>query len=110
MAINYKKHSAYKSMALAKENKNKTNNGGLKRWIDEDWRNLTPYAYDKTDYKNMPKCGDSSLNPKGKKSVCRPTVKVNDKTPKLGSNYSKIQILKAVKIKNAGKRIDWAKL
>jgi hypothetical protein len=62
--------SAYASGFIAKCRKKKgivINNSDLKRWYKEEWK----------DEKNNP-CG-SSLNKKIKK--CRPTVRVNEKTP-----------------------------
>lgn len=105
------KHSAYRSMQLAKENKTKKKDGNLKRWILEQWVNLSPFAAGLiNNIKNSPKCGDSSKNKKGDKSICRPLKKVSDKTPKLATEYTKKQIKKAQDIKNKGKRIEWGKL
>ena len=100
------KHSAYRSMKLAKEGKTKTRDGNLKRWIDEDWKNLTPYAEGLTSLENTPECGKPHPEQQGK-SVCRPMKKVNEKTPNLASSYTKQQIKKAVEIKNQGKTIKW---
>lgn len=102
-------HSAYKSMWLAKENKNKTvKNGDLKRWIDEKWINLTASLYDNKPYA----CGKKHLQQviDKKPSVCRPSVKINKDTPKLASEFTKKQIQKAITIKQKGGRIEWAKL
>jgi hypothetical protein len=86
----------------------KANKGDLLRWNKERWQNLTGLL---TDNKRLP-CGT-----KGKKqidedlpSVCRPSVKVNSKTPKLASNFTDKQIKKAIKQKQKGKRILWDKL
>jgi hypothetical protein len=107
------KNSAYKSMRLASEGKTKpttkANNGALKRWTDEKWVNLSGYLTDGKD--NLP-CGK-----KGKKqkelnipTVCRPSVKVNEKTPKLAKEFTKKQIEEAIKIKIRNERINWLKL
>lgn len=105
------KPSAYRSMSLAKQGKtDPKNKGGLKRWIEEKWINLTPYAFNITSLKDSPACGDSSKNPRGQKSVCRPMRTISRQTPTLATTYSKQQIRKAVALKNAGKRIDWSKL
>jgi hypothetical protein len=106
------KHSAYRSMKLGKlgltKPTTKANKGALVRWNQEKWSNLTALL---TDNKKLP-CGT-----KGKKqieqdlpSVCRPSVKVNSKTPKLASNFSDKQIRKAIKIKQKGERINWDNL
>lgn len=106
------KPSAYKSMHLAKQRKKKgviITDYDLDRWIDEEWRNLTPYILnDNTFYK----CGKKSkkqieLNIP---SVCRPTIKISYKTPKLAQEYTKEQIKKAVNIKKKGERIKWNNL
>jgi hypothetical protein len=103
------KPSAYRSMALAKEGKTKSQNGELRRWISEKWRNLTPIMLGETGFYE---CGEQSKSQKkaGLPSVCRPTVKVNEKTPKLAQNYTKAQIKKAVAEKQKGKVINWSKL
>jgi len=103
------KHSAYRSMKLAKEGKTKTRDGNLKRWINEEWRNLTPYAEGLTTLGGTPECGKPHPEQKGK-SICRPMKKVNDKTPNLASSYSKEQLKKAVQVKNQGKTIKWDSL
>jgi hypothetical protein len=105
------KPSAYRSMNLAKRGKtNPQNVGGLRRWINEDWRNLTPYAFNITTLEGSPACGDSSKNPRGQKSVCRPLKAVSDKTPTLATAFTKQQIRKAVRLKNMGKVILWERL
>ena len=104
------KPSAYRSMSLAKEGKTKERDGNLKRWINEKWVNLTPVALGIVSLRNAPACGDSSKNPRGQKSVCRPTVKVSKQTPVLAQTYTKKQIKKAIDIKNNGGRIIWSKL
>lgn len=109
MSKNYKTHSAYKSMAIAKENKNKTK-GGLKRWIDEQWQNLTPKIFDDNKFYE---CGKKSKEQISKNipSVCRPSKAINNKTPKpLSKDITKKQIKKAVEIKKKGKYIKWNQL
>jgi hypothetical protein len=102
------KHSAYRSMKLKGNKTTEKERLDLIRWINEKWINLTAKI---TDNKILP-CGT-----KGKKqieqklpSVCRPSVKINNKTPSLASNYNKEQITKAVKIKKDGKIIKWKSL
>ena len=103
------KHSAYRSMRIAEKGKAKTK-GGLRTWIDEKWINLSPYAYGVVPFNKSPECGDSSLNPKGVPSVCRPMKKKSKNTPTLANNYTKAQIRKAVEMKKKGKRIMWGEL
>lgn len=103
------KHSAYRSMQLAKQGKTKKRDGNLRKWIDEDWRNLTPYAEGLTSLNETPECGKPHPDQKGK-SVCRPMKKINKSTPEIASTYSKDQIKKAVQSKNKGETIKWSKL
>lgn len=103
------KHSAYRSMTLAKQGKTITK-GGLREWINEDWRNLAPVARGLTTLANAPKCGDPSKNKPGDKSICRPLKRVNNNTPPLAKTYTKAQLLKALEIKNQGKTINWRNL
>lgn len=112
----YKKHSAYKSMQLVKKYKDLGGRisgkakGGTTRWNEEKWKNLTPYAIGNVkDIKKSPACGVKGKQGNNK-SICRPTVKVSSKTPKLAQAYTKSQIKKAQTIKNNGKRINWSKL
>jgi len=100
----YKTHSAYKSAFILKtykelggkidESKSKQ---GLRKWIKEDWKNLTPFVENlggKRDFS----CGEK--HPKQKNpSICRPLKDVD--------KYTKEQLTKAVKIKASGKNIDW---
>jgi len=102
------KHSAYKSMKLKGNKTTPEAKADLVRWGNEKWVNLTAQM---TDKKNL-KCGT-----KGKKqqelklpSVCRPTIKINDKTPVLANQYTKAQIKKAIEIKKKGNTIKWSKL
>ena len=102
----YKKPSAYRSMALVKKYKalggrlRDTRTKGTQNWLKEKWKNLTPYSQGlsgKTDFL----CGNK--HPKQTKpSVCRPLKDVN--------KYTKTQIQKAVQIKSKGGIIDWKKL
>lgn len=100
--------SAYASMRLKGNKPTAEGRKDLIRWKNEKWINLTAKI---TDNKTLP-CGT-----KGKKqidlslpSVCRPTVKVNDKTPTLASSYSKEEIKKAIAIKKQGKTVNWKAL
>ena len=97
-------------MQIAKEGKTKKKDGNLKRWINEDWRNLTPYVEGLVKSINeTPECGKPHPKQKGK-SICRPNKKVSQSTPTLATNYSKEELKKAVEIKNRGETINWNEL
>lgn len=113
----YKKHSAYKSMQLIRTYKElggrineKFGKGGTSTWRSEKWKNLSPVALDLTSIKKAPVCGVKHPKQGKNKSICRPTVKVNSKTPKLAQSFSKTQIRRAQQLKNKGKRIEWTDL
>jgi hypothetical protein len=104
------KPSAYRSMMLVKENKNKTENTGLRRWTQEKWRNLTPISL-----------GDNKFYPCGMKSkeqeklnlpsVCRPSKRISAKTTRpLANQITQKQLKKAIEIKKQGKIISWKNL
>jgi len=42
--------------------------------------------------------------------VCRPTIHINDKTPKLANEFTENQIRKAIEKKKRGERIMWDEL
>lgn len=109
----YKRHSAYKSMFLVKTYKDmggkysgKKETKGVSRWNKEKWVQVLPYL----EQNKKIVCGSGS-NKKG----CRPTVKVDDKTPstidmlvkKHGKNKM-IELAKA-KRKDMNTRINWEK-
>lgn len=108
--VKNQKHSAYRSMQLAKLGASKPttyeNKGALQRWSNEVWLNLNAL---KDKGIELP-CGTKY---KGQKepTVCRPKKKISNKTPKpLAYDLTKKQIEKAIEIKKKGKRIDWSKL
>lgn len=120
----YPKHSAYRSMLIIKEYKNKggkineelEKNSELNRWKMEKWKNLSCIANDTCDYpknnkewEQLSACGKKYLKQKDK-TICRPIKKINSDTPSLAQTYNEKQIKKAQKIKNKGKRIDWNNL
>ena len=113
----HQKHSAYRSMALVKEYKkmggrideSKAKKKGTTKWLKEKWKNLTGVAEGKMSIKEAPKCGNKYKGQKAP-SICRPTKKVDDKTPKLAQSYSKSQLVKALEIKKKNKTINWSKL
>jgi hypothetical protein len=91
----YNKPSAYKSAYIVKKYKelggkfkgNKTKEG-LVRWFKEQWQNQ--HGNEGYEHNN---------------DIYRPTVKVNNHTPKLMSELNKSQIKKAKRTKSQGKRI-----
>jgi hypothetical protein len=107
------KPSAYRSARMSKlklsEKKDKNNN--LNRWFKEKWGNLTATRI--TDKDKFYNCGTKGKKQKelGLPSVCRPSVKISEKTPKpLSENLTDKQIKKAIKIKEKNKVIIWANL
>jgi hypothetical protein len=111
-AVMKMKPSAYRSMLMGKlglTKKSKKGRASLCRWGNqkkgEKWINLTALL---TDKKVLP-CGKKGERQKelGWPSVCRPSVRVNAKTPTLAREFSKAQIKKAIKIKQEGKVIRW---
>ena len=111
------KHSAYRSMQIVTKYKQlggrldeSKSKGGTNRWLKEKWKNLSPVSMGLTTIKNSPKCGSKHPQQGKNKTICRPTVKINSKTPKLARSYSKKQLQKAQKMKNLGLRVRWNKL
>ena len=105
------KPSAYRSMLMGKLGISKTTpqkEKELIRWKDEKWQNLTPKTMgDNAFYE----CGRKGKEQGGLPSVCRPSIKINEKTSKpLAKELSKEQIKKAIEIKKKGGRINWQKL
>ena len=86
------------------------NKNNLSIWRKEKWINLSPYVEGLSNNKKEFKCGEKHPKQKGK-SICRPSVKVNQNTPKVAQNFSEAQIKKAYNIKNKNnKNIYWNKL
>jgi hypothetical protein len=109
------KPSAYRSMMMGKLGLTKSSpqkKKDLLRWGSptkgEKWINLTAKI---TDKKIQP-CGMKGKKQKqlGLPSVCRPSVKVSNITPKLAQDFTTKQIKKAIQIKKKGKTINWKKL
>lgn len=102
------KHSAYKSMKLKNNKTTPQEKADLIDWGREKWINLTAKI---TDNKILA-CGTKGKIQKelNLPSVCRPTIKVNSKTPKLAQSYTNKQIKKAIEIKSKGKIIKWKSL
>ncbi len=98
-----------KKAGLNKEPPTSAETLDLIRWKNEQWQNLTAKLTDQKFYA----CG--SKGPKQKvlrlPSVCRPSKKVNEKTPSpLAGAYSVEEINKAIEIKKQGRRIMWKNL
>jgi hypothetical protein len=115
-AVKNMKPSAYRSMLMGKLNMTNTslkNKKDLLRWGSptkgEKWVNLTSYLI---DGKNNTPCGTKTKKQieMNLPSVCRPSVKVDEKTPKLAKEFTKKQIEEAIKIKIRNERINWIKL
>jgi hypothetical protein len=110
-ALGIPKPSAYRSMRLSSlglQKPSEKTESKLKIWKKEDWQNLTAKI---TDHEKLP-CGKRGKKQEqlGLPSVCRPTIKINKQTPQLASNFTKAQILKAIKLKSNGERIIWKNL
>ena len=108
----FKKPSAYRSMALIKKYKElggrideTKSKGGTKKWLNEKWINLTPYSEGLVKFENSPVCGQKHPKQKGP-SVCRPMINKKG-TTSLAQDFTKQQIKKAVDIKKKGKVINW---
>lgn len=100
--------SAYASMRLKGNVTSPEAKADLVRWGREKWLNLTAKI---TDHQKLP-CGTKGKKQKelGLPSVCRPSVKINEKTSSLSSSYTDQQIKKAIEIKKKGKTIKWKEL
>ena len=95
----------YKDLGGKYSSKRKPKSSGLKRWYKEKWVDL-----------NRPKkngsfepCGRKSANMKSKYPLCRPSVRVNKKTPKTYKELPKKSIKQAKKSKKSSKRILFVK-
>ena len=101
------RHGAYRSLAVLKRYKalngridESKSSGGLRNWLSEQWKNLTPFSEGLAGKFDYP-CGKKHPEQKGK-SVCRKKADIK--------KYSKKQIQKAVQIKNKGGTISWSTL
>ena len=109
----YERAGAYKNMFLVKKYKElggsykgqKTNR--LLRWRNEKWVSVADYL----DGKSVV-CGDDKIG----NNVCRPTLKIDSKTPITIQEVIKIHGKKKVKeivnkkLKNMNMRINWERL
>ncbi len=109
--------SAYRSMLMGKYNLTKSTpqkRNDLLRWGQPDkgekWINLTA-KFLEPEKPNLP-CGKKSKKQVAVNlpTVCRPSKRVNEKTPKLANTYTDSQILKAILLKMNNTRIDWKNL
>lgn len=102
----YPKHSAYRSMMIVKEYKNRggriaesrnKNKEGTSRWLDEQWINMDAYLDGA-----IVKCGAKGYEDK---SACRPLIRVSKFTPMTASEvvntYGKKAVQKAINKKNS---------
>lgn len=89
--------SAYASSWIVKEYKkrggkyiknSKKEYNSLSRWLDEKWINIC----EKTSSGKFKSCGRNSASLKSKYPVCRPSVKINKKTPKTVHELSEKEI------------------
>lgn len=109
----YKRHSLYKSGWISKTYQERggkykgKKTSGISQWMREEWIQVEPYIKQNKKIK----CG---VGDKGK--ACRPSKKVNSKTPmtieQVIKKHSKKEILKIVKQKqkDMNKRINWKTL
>ena len=111
-ALKNMKASAYKSMLSGKlglSNSTPQKKQNLINWKKEKWINLSALLIDGEE---LP-CGTKGKKQKERNipSVCRPSIKVNEQTPKpLASELSNSQIQKAINLKKKGERIMWRML
>ena len=105
----------YRSSWIVKEYKRrggiysgkKTSSSGLKQWFKEKWIDLNrPIRNSKGKVIGYKPCGRKSSNSKEKYPLCRPSRKINKRTPQTYKSISKKNIAKAKrtksKIKNTG--------
>ena len=103
----HSKPSAYKSMFIMEEylrmgGRVKSSKNGLRKWLNEEWKNLTPYSMGLVTLDKSPACGQKHPDQGVKPSVCRPKDQAK--------NYTKKQVQEAVRIKETGSVIQWSKL
>jgi len=98
----------YRSSWMVKKYKNlggkysgkKSSKSGLARWFKEDWIDLNrPIKNSNGKIIGYKKCGRKSSN-KGKYPLCRPSKRINSKTPLTYKELDKKSILKAKKEKS----------
>jgi len=111
----------YRSSWIVKEYKKrggeydgpKDKNSGLTRWFKENWVDLNrPKRNSKGEIIGYHKCGRESSKVNGKYPLCRPSERVNSKTPKTYKELSSSSIEKAKKLKavyTSNKNISFSK-
>lgn len=88
----------------------KPTNSGLVRWFNEKWVDLKrPIKDSKNKLLGYEKCGRKSANSKGNYPLCRPSIRINSKTPKTYKELSKSSIEDAKKKKKNYKNIVFKK-
>lgn len=108
------KTSAYKSMFIVKNYKDmggtykgtKSKSKGTTKWIQEKWVNVNAYL----NGNKVVKCGETAKN----RHACRPTHKVDSKTPitiqEVIKKHGKAAVKEAVQQKStnaSAKRLNW---
>jgi len=79
----------------------KSKSSGLKRWFKENWIDLNrPKRNSKGKIIGYHKCGRKSVKSGGKYPLCRPSKRINNKTPKTYKQISKSSIKRAKKMKD----------
>jgi len=112
----YERPGAFKSMFISKKykelggkytekyNNQKKDKGLLKKWRDEKWVSVKDYLDGK-----IVECGKDSIG----KNACRPTKKIDNKTPitiqEVIKKHGKTKVRDAVnkKLKNLDLRLNW---
>jgi hypothetical protein len=103
------KTGIYKSSWIVREYKkrggqfkgSKPKSSGLKRWYKEKWIDLNrPIKNSKGKIIGYEKCGRDDLKKQKIYPLCRPSIKVSKKTPRLYTSFSKMTISKAKKQKS----------
>lgn len=79
---------------------NKPKLSGLKRWYKEKWVDLNRPIKKGNKIIGYEPCGRSVIKKKGEYPLCRPTYRINSKTPKTYKELSKKSIKKAKKEKS----------
>lgn len=100
------KTSIYKSSWIVREYKKrggeysgkKDSDSGLKRWFKEKWIDLKRPLKNGKGYEP---CGREKIKNKSKYPLCRPTIRVSEKTPKTVQEISKKVLERNKKLKKS---------
>jgi hypothetical protein len=107
----------YRSSWIVKEYKKrggkysgkKDSKSGISRWFKEKWIDLNkPIKNSRGKVLGYKKCGSSKKNKDGKYPLCRPSKRINNKTPKTYRQLSKVSLRKAKKDKVSSKSIKFS--